>query len=282
MSKTIPVFYLPKKYPEDMRIIAEGLVANDGQTVKSTVLWLQGKLIAHEGKKAGNPMSDTNIKNYLAGFYVLDLFNVNNSFYRNLTLAKRASVTLQSKIEVIQSLKLVLEATSLESFEEKFTQLCCQYSHIVKIYNSDRQLLKEKYGLPESPSSLLLQQLLTKYCDYSYIGNPGIGYLNRFYADKIEIDTYISLFKFIINNYQEYANKNMGLVPISHVLNRLKELSYYRDDEIKNFLVRLRITNRIELRMTKAQLAKNLGIELIDIQGIKYGFIKILDYNMVG
>lgn len=87
---------------------------------------------------------------------------------------------------------------------------------------------------------------------------------------------------FIINNYKDYAKKNMGLVPLSYLLKNLKEVSDYRDDEIKSFLIKLRITNRIELRMTKSQLAENLGIELIDIQGIKYGFMKILDYTMVG
>jgi hypothetical protein len=74
----------------------------------------------------------------------------------------------------------------------------------------------------------------------------------------------------------------MNLVPISYVINRLKEVSDYKDDEIKSFLIKLRITNRIELRMTKSQLAENLGIELIDIKGVKYGFMKILDYTMVG
>ena len=131
----------------------------------------------------------------------------------------------------------------------------------------------------------MIRQLLIEHCGYSFIGNHKknpVGYLELVYSEQIEINNYLQLMNFVISNYQEYAKKNMGLVPVSHVVNRLKEVSDYRDDEIKSFLVRLRITNRIELRMTKSQLAENLGIELIDIQGIKYGFMKILDYTMVG
>ena len=121
MSKVIPIFYLPKEYEEDMKLLAEGILANDGLTIKSAVSWLQGKLIAHSGPKAGSPMSATTIKNYLAGFYVLDLFKANNNFYRDLTPGRTVPLSLQSKIEVIQALKWVLEATS---FNEKLTQVC--------------------------------------------------------------------------------------------------------------------------------------------------------------
>lgn len=282
MSKVIPIFYLPKEYEEDMKLLAEGILANDGLTIKSAVSWLQGKLIAHSGPKAGSPMSATTIKNYLAGFYVLDLFKANNNFYRDLTPGRTVPLSLQSKIEVIQALKFVLEA---KSFNEKLTQVCSQYSQIVKTYSSDRQLLKDKYQLGDNPAPALIRQLLIEHCGYSFIGNHQknpVGYLELVYAEQIEINNYLQLMNFIINNYQKYAQNNMGLVPLSHVLNRLKEVSDYRDDEIKSFLIKLRITNRIELRMTKSQLAENLGIELIDIQGIKYGFMKILDYTMVG
>jgi hypothetical protein len=282
MSKVIPIFYLPKEYEEDMKLLAEGILANDGLTIKSAVSWLQGKLIAHSGPKAGSPMSATTIKNYLAGFYVLDLFKANNNFYRDLTPGRTVPLSLQSKIEVIQALKWVLEATS---FNEKLTQVCSQYSQIVKTYSSDRQLLKDKYQLGDNPAPALIRQLLIEHCGYSFIGNHKknpVGYLELVYSEQIEINNYLQLMNFVISNYQKYAKNNMGLVPVSHVVNRLKEVSDYRDDEIKSFLVRLRITNRIELRMTKSQLAENLGIELIDIQGIKYGFMKILDYTMVG
>lgn len=291
MFKIIPVFHLPKKNNlednlEDMKVLAEGLIANDGQTVKSAVLWLQRKLVAHSGPKAGSPMSATTIKNYLVGFYVLDLFKANNNFYHDLTPATTVSLSLQSKIEVIQPLKWVLEATSDGAFKERLTKVCSQYSQIVKTYNYDRQLLKENYDIGENTSPALIRKLLTEYCGYSYIGKPKqnnpIGYLEIFYQDKVEIDNYLKLMNFIIKNYQDYAKNNMGLVPISFVLNHLKELTNYQDDEIKSFLIKLRITNRIELRITKSQLANNLGIELIDIKGVKYGFIKILDYTIVG
>ncbi len=99
---------------------------------------------------------------------------------------------------------------------------------------------------------------------------------------KLKIANYLALMNFIVNNYQDYAKKNLNLVPISYVLNRLKEVSDYDNDEIKSFLIKLRIINRIELRTTKSQLADNLGIELVDIKGVKYGFMKILDYTIVG
>ena len=40
MSKIIPIFYLPKEYEEDIRILSEGLVANNGQSLKAvTFFW---------------------------------------------------------------------------------------------------------------------------------------------------------------------------------------------------------------------------------------------------
>jgi hypothetical protein len=292
MPKIIPIFYLPKEYPEDMRILVEALVANNGQTLKAALSWLEGKLVthkAHKGKPAGTLMSATTIKNYLAGFYALDLFKANNNFYRDLTPTRTVSLSVHSKIEVIQPLKWILEASSIESFKERLTQVCSQYSHIVKTYCYDRQLLKDKYGIADKREPAffsLIRKFLIDHCDYSYIGKPKqnnpVGYLEIFYQDKLEITNYLVLMNFIIKNYQDYATKNMNLVPISYVINRLKEVSDYKDDEIKSFLIKLRITNRIELRMTKSQLAENLGIELIDIKGVKYGFMKILDYTMVG
>ena len=71
-SKVIPKFYLPKEHPEDMKLLVEGLVTHNRQPLKSSVLWLQEKLTAHQGRTTGKTKSATTIKNYLAGFYVLD------------------------------------------------------------------------------------------------------------------------------------------------------------------------------------------------------------------
>lgn len=284
MSKIIPVFHLPKDNLEDMKVLAEGLVANDGQTVKSAVLWLQGKLVAHSGPKAGSPMSDTTIKNYLAGFYVLDLFKANNNFYRELTPDIVVSLPIHSKIEVIHPLKWVLEATSVESFKERLTQVCSQYSQIVKTYTYDRQLLKDKYELGEKSSPALIRKLLIEHCGYSHIGNPKqnnpVGYLEIFYQDKVEIDNYIKLLDFIQRNYGDSAKKTLGLIPIANIMNHLKEVSHYTEEEFKQQLIQLQLTHRIELRTTKSQLARNMGIELIDIRGVNYGFIKLLEPAM--
>lgn len=277
MSKIIPVFYLPKKYPEDMRLLAEGLVANDGQTLKSAVSWLQGKLVAHEGRKAGNPMSDTTIKNYLAGFYILDLFKANNKLYSEATLLKRASVPIQATIKVISPLRTILDSKSVESFNESLTQVCSQHSQLVKTYNFDRRLLQEKHQLEEKSNPAKIQQLLIEYCGYSYVGHPGVGYLDLFYTDKVQIDNYLKFLQVIIDNYGEMARQNLGLIPLANVFERLKQVSDYREEEFKRYLLQLKLTNRIELRTTKSQLAENMGIELVDIQGTKYGFMKLVE-----
>ena len=281
MSKIIPIFYLPKKYPEDMRVLVEGLVANNGQTVKAALSWLSGKLLAHSGKKAGSPMAEATIKNYLAGFYVLDLFKADGNLYSETSPRQRASVSVKSKIEVAKpALDVFSKYLSIELFEESLTQLCTESSQICRDYNCDRLKLHEKYQLEENPEPSKLKELLEKHCGYSYVGNPGVGYLDLFYRDKVQIDNYIKLMEVILNNYGDYAKENLGLVPIDKILNSLKYGYDYVDEEIQRFLIKLRITNRIELRMTKTQLAKNLGIELVDIQGVKYGFLKIVDYSL--
>ena len=156
MSKIIPVFYLPKEYPEDMRILAEALVTNNGQTLKTVLSWLEGKLVthkAHKGNPAGTPMSATTIKNYLAGFYVLDLYKADGRLYSETQSDKtRASISVRDKIEAIAPLENLLEtSSSVEVFNEKLTQTCSQYSQIVKDYNRDRSILDNKARLPENP-----------------------------------------------------------------------------------------------------------------------------------
>jgi hypothetical protein len=92
-------------------------------------------------------------------------------------------------------------------------------------------------------------------------------------------DSHLDLMKFIIKDYGEYARQNLGLVPLCYIIKNLSSLPDYNEDKIQKFLIDLRITNRIELRMTKTQLAKNLNLELVNIRGVLYGFLKILDYS---
>jgi hypothetical protein len=82
---------------------------------------------------------------------------------------------------------------------------------------------------------------------------------------------------FITTHYWETAQRNLGLIPISEVLKRLRQVSDYGEDDFKNHLMQLHLTNRIELRTTKSQLADNIGIQLVAIGGTKYGFIKLLE-----
>jgi len=266
-----------------MRILVEALVANNGQPLKVALSWLEGKLVthkAHKGKPAGTPMSATTIKNYLAGFYVLDLYKTNGQLYSETKPEKiRASIYVQSKIEVINPLdNLAKKSYSLEAFSEKFTQICSQHSQIVKNYSKDRFLLSEKYQLSETPEISKVQELLIQHCGYSYVGNPGVGYLDLFYRDKIQIDNYLNLLEFIVNNYGDLAQKSLGLVPVAQIRDKIMtQGSDYTEEHFKKHLIQLELTHRIELRTTKSQFAHNIGIDLVDIRGAKYGYIKIIE-----
>lgn len=283
MSKIIPIFYLPKEYPEDMRILVEALVANNGQTLKAALSWLEGKLVTHKaqkGKPAGTPMSATTIKNYLAGLYVLDLYKTDGQLYSETKPENpRVSISVHSKIEVINSLEtLAKKSYNLEVFHEKLTQICSQHSQIVKDYSKDRFLLYEKHQLSENPETSKLQELLIQHCGYSYVGNPGVGYLDLFYRDKVQIDNYLNLLEFIVKNYGDLAQKSLGLIPVAQIRDRIMtQGADYTEEHFKKHLIQLELTHRIELRTTKSQFAHNIGIDLVDIRGVKYGFIKILE-----
>jgi len=289
MSKIIPIFHLPKKYPEDMMILTKGLVAHDGQTVKDALSWLEDKLVTHKAgnkKPAGTPMSDKTIQYYLAGFYVLDLYKADGQLYSETKTEKteknRASVSRRSKIEVIKPLEnLVNNSSSFEIFEEKLTQICDLHSQIVKDYNKDRAILDEKKLLPENPRAGQLKELLVQHCGYDFVGNPGVGYLDLFYRDKISIDNYLNLLEFIVENYGEVARKSLGLVPVAEIFDRLKQVSDYTEEDFNLHLSQLRLTHRVELISTKSRLAENIGIDLVEISGIKYGFLKVKEPALV-
>ena len=287
MPKIIPVFYLPKEYPEDMRILVEALVANNGQTLKIALARLEGKLVTHKvhkGKPAGTPMSPTTVKNYLAGLYVLDFYKVDGQLYSETKPEKtRTSISVQSRIEVINSLEtLVKKSYSLEVFNEKLTQICSQHSQIVKDYTKDRYLLYEKHQLSENPESSKLQELLIQHCGYSYVGNPGVGYLDLFYRDKVQIDNYLNLLEFIVKNYGDLAQKSLGLIPVAQIRDRIMtQGSDYSEEDFNRHLTQLRLTHRVELITTKYQLAQNIGIDLVEISGIRYGFLKVIQPALV-
>lgn len=266
-----------------MRILVEALVANNGQTLKAALSWLEGKLVTHKaqkGKPAGTPMSATTIKNYLAGLYVLDLYKTDGQLYSETKPENpRVSISVHSKIEVINSLEtLAKKSYNLEVFHEKLTQICSQHSQIVKDYSKDRFLLYEKHQLSENPETSKLQELLIQHCGYSYVGNPGVGYLDLFYRDKVQIDNYLNLLEFIVKNYGDLAQKSLGLIPVAQIRDRIMtQGADYTEEHFKKHLIQLELTHRIELRTTKSQFAHNIGIDLVDIRGVKYGFIKILE-----
>ena len=73
------------------------------------------------------------------------------------------------------------------------------------------------------------------------------------------------------------GQKSLGLVPLAQIFTYLKQVSDYTEDEFKKHLIQLQLTHRIELRTTKSQFARNIGIDLVDIRGVNYGFIKLLE-----
>jgi hypothetical protein len=99
----------------------------------------------------------------------------------------------------------------------------------------------------------------------------------RDYLPKIEIDSHHKLLEFILENYSSVAPKTLGLVPIYKIFihTQMRANNYTKEDFILH-LNQLRLTHKLQLVTTKSQLAKNFGIELVEISGIKYGFVRIL------
>lgn len=74
------------------------------------------------------------------------------------------------------------------------------------------------------------------------------------------------------------ATKEVGLIPLSEALRRVRlsrKWDAYTEEDFKQELVRNRFLHRVELRLTTSGTAKSLGIQLVEIKGLKYGFIKI-------
>ena len=188
---------------------------------------------------------------------------------------------IKAKIRVDPRISTLITIESTELFKQKFTQICFSVSQLLEFYSADRQFLKKNFNLGDNFSIDEMRQLLLKHCGYSYAGsekaNKSIGYLEIFHKEKIQIDNYLSVLNFVVKNFSEIANKNLGLVPIADIMNRLKSQTDHDEETLKLYIHQLQLTNQIELRSTKSQLAKNMNIELVDISGVKYGFVKIPD-----
>lgn len=86
------------------------------------------------------------------------------------------------------------------------------------------------------------------------------------------------LLEFIKDEFSETIKRNMGNLALSEVFERVEKsgkFPAYTERDIAQELVILRILNKINLKVCKSLLAKNLGIELVEINGIRYGFLKI-------
>lgn len=69
-----------------------------------------------------------------------------------------------------------------------------------------------------------------------------------------------------------------GLMPLNPIISKVVANNVERP-HIEKALVRLNIQGKVELRTTKTGVAKSLGVDLVDIRGVKYGFLK---YNRAG
>jgi hypothetical protein len=81
----------------------------------------------------------------------------------------------------------------------------------------------------------------------------------------------------------DYINKDtdpFGLISISKLIEDLTPPTTCsvssKVELLKKAIVLLRVSSRIEMRTTKKGVAKSLGVELVDFNGVKYGFLKKL------
>ncbi|MEP0921210.1 hypothetical protein [Leptolyngbya sp. ST-U4] len=262
-----------------MRTIVQAISDNSGCSIGQVILDLKGKLVSHQGKTKGQPKSPSTIANYLKGFYILDLFKQRNSFYSELPPLRTISLFGKEKYEAIGALERILKAPSISLFNEQLTSFCSRNSSLVKLYTEDINKLKAIFDIDDIPNPKKLQDLLIKNCGYEFVGNPGVGYLDIFYREIIQIDNYLNLLRFILENFQ--IEKHFELIKIGEVYEKLISRSEgYEEEQFKKHLFQLKSTHRIDLKVTKPSHAKNLNIKLFEIQGVQYGFLKILDAQL--
>ena len=92
---------------------------------------------------------------------------------------------------------------------------------------------------------------------------------------------YLNLLEFIVKNYGDLAQKSLGLIPIAQIRDQIiAQVANYSEEDFNRHLTQLRLTHRVELITTKSRLAQNIGIDLVEISGIRYGFIKLTSKNM--
>lgn len=282
MNKVIPKFWIPNRFSDERRIISLAIVENKGRNLKAVYEWLQSKLTVQDGRESqGKPKSERSIEGYLRGFYAVDLFKLDGKVYSEVDYEKKVTksclvrISRNSKVESIDSLEELIEFNE-NTFKEKFVQYTAQSSNLLKTYIND---VYDNFDISEYRKLSKRKQIdfLKDRCGYTEVIQEGLGSLNIFLEDKTNIDSYLSLFEFIQLNYSKLAQENFGLIPIGIVVDDLKRKSNYQEDEFKSFLMQLKYTNRIVLKTTKSQLAKSRDLELMDIHGIRYGFLKLID-----
>ena len=89
------------------------------------------------------------------------------------------------------------------------------------------------------------------------------------------IDNPSQLLELISDIYMQ-SEGSLGLVSISQILPYIKDMSGYTEKKFKEHLIYLELTHQIKLKTTSSRFALNMGIALIYIQGVSYGYIKIL------
>lgn len=281
MDKVIPKFYIPKKFSNERKIIATAIVKSQCEVLGVAIKYLRSNLMVYEGQKiTEKPKSKSVIENYLRGFYAVDLMKLDGKLYSEadphlrLTDKNLVKISAKAKVEVIKPLESLVDLDDA-LFEEKFLQLVAQSSELFKSYVLDISAFsRDEYKKLSKEKQI---ELLRGRCNYTEVSEEGLRALNIFLEDKTYIDNYLALFNFIKTNYEYTSQDNLGLIPIGLIINDLKSKSNYKEEEFKKFLMQLKYTNRIALKTTKNQLAKSGDLELVDIHGMKYGFVKLLN-----
>jgi hypothetical protein len=217
---------------------------------------------------------------------------------------------LKHILKTLRSLGLIHERVNQSQEElQKLYELHCKKVGENKVYEAFHSALEE-YGVPVTPA-LLGKHQAAKGAVNNYLTQEEINYalawqmlhgvkevnvvrltwlerenrsvgigLQRLYLKMDSPDDLRGLLDFLKSSFQEESKKSLGMIALQEVLKRVKgsgKWPAFTEDDIVDELARLYLLGRIELVTTKSGLARAIGIELVRIRGIHYGFMKIVD-----
>lgn len=178
---------------------------------------------------------------------------------------------------------------SAEILNKLYKRLCTRVDENL-VFLAVQEVYKEKTGLVTHQS--LLEKLSHEEINYAVAWQmirivPGLDLpgLNLFgWVCRQDRDGWCQarrvrgLLEFISKEFEGRIKEALGYVPLQDVFKRVEEsgkFPAYTRKDIAQELISLRLIHKIRLITTKRMLAQNLGIELFEINGINYGFLKI-------